>query len=384
MDLELDADQIALVETVRAVLQDAWPVSSLRALADGADDDGSLWSRLVALDWPALCVPEVDGGIGYGPVEAVLVHEACGASVVPGPLLATTALFGPLVRAAGNDAQRARLLGGVADGSVTGSAALTEIARSESGAHVEAGDLRVVAVAAGDTWRLDGTARSVIEGHRVDRLVVPAQLAGGEGIGLFVVDRRACAVTAISTPDASRHLATVRLEHVEVDAVDVLGRPGSADTAAQCRRAVDEAVTTLAAELVGTCTTILDMTLDHVKNRQQFDVAIGSFQAIKHRLADCYLALEAARATVLMAATAVAEDDPRSAVAASTAKALAGDCAALVTTDGIQMLGGLGFTWEHDIHLYVKRAMASSVLLGTAETHRQRTARLLGLVGAIA
>ena len=122
--------------------------------------------------------------------------------------------------------------------------------------------------------------------------------------------------------------------------------------------------------------------LDHVREREQFGVKIGSFQALKHRLADCYLDLEAARASVRYASVALAEGATDASVAASSAKALASDCAQRLGHEGIQMLGGLGFTWEHDMHLFVKRAMASSLLLGTAEDHRQRTARLLGLVPA--
>ena len=158
--------------------------------------------------------------------------------------------------------------------------------------------------------------------------------------------------------------------------------PGALETASGLGRALEEAVTVLAAELVGTCSTIFDLTLEHAKTREQFGVPIGSFQAVKHRLADAYLALEAARAAVLVAGAAIDEDDPRRSVAASTAKALAGDAAGILTREGIQLLGGLGFTWEHDMHLYVKRAVASSSLLGTAETHRQRVAGLIGLEAA--
>lgn len=378
MDLELDPEQTALVESVRDVLAKEWPSTSLRAWVEGRNGGTALWKRMIELDWPALCVPEVDGGMGYGSVEAALLHETCGAAVVPGPLLPSTALFAPLVREVGAPAQRAAFLGDVATGARTGSAAIEDIVRSGTGADVEPSALGVTATAVGGSWCISGVARSVIEGDAVDWLAVPARLDDGSGIGVFVVDRARCDSVPVRSIDGSRRLATVRFDETEVDAI--LGTPGDPETVAACRRATDEAVNAMAAELVGTCSAILDITLDHVKTREQFGVRIGSFQAVKHRLADCYLALEAARASVRVASAALAEADPRRGLAVSTAKALAGDAAQLIATDGIQFLGGIGFTWEHDVHLSVKRAMGSSALLGGAEAHRQRVADLVGLV----
>jgi alkylation response protein AidB-like acyl-CoA dehydrogenase len=380
VDLELDEEQHALAEAVGSVLAREWPPTALRRLVEDGVGVDALWKQMVALDWPALCVPEADGGMGYGTVEAAIVIERCGAAGVPGPLLPTVALYAPLVRALADDSQRTLLLGRVAEGSLTGTAALGELTRRGSGADVDPAALTVTATAQGDRWHLAGVARSVIEADAVDHIAVVASLGGGE-VGVFTVEPTAEGVTVepLRSPDGSRRTATVTLD-VAVDADAALGRPGEPGTATLVRRAVDESVTLLASELVGTCSTIFAMTLEHAKEREQFGVPIGSFQAIKHRLADAYLVLEAARASVLVAAAAVAEDDPRRPVAASTAKALAGDCADVITREGIQLLGGLGFTWEHDMHLFTKRAMSSSALLGTAEAHRQRVADLIGLV----
>jgi alkylation response protein AidB-like acyl-CoA dehydrogenase len=145
------------------------------------------------------------------------------------------------------------------------------------------------------------------------------------------------------------------------------------------RRAVEEASAALAVELVGTCQTIFDVTLEYAKQREQFGVPIGSFQAIKHKFADMLVALERARATAYFAALTIAEDDERRAVAVSTAKAAAGECARLLAKEGIQIHGGIGYTWEHDMHLYVRRARSSALLFGTAADHRARIATLLGL-----
>jgi alkylation response protein AidB-like acyl-CoA dehydrogenase len=387
VDLELDADQLALAGTVRDVLAREWPAEAVRDLVENGVGGEALWDRVVDLDWPALSVPEGAGGMGYGAVEADLVHERCGAAVVPGPLFATTALFAPLVRELGSSQQRTALLGGVAVGRTTGTAALGALPTAGDDEDAVAGALTAMAVRHDDRWRLHGTLHTVIEGGHVDHIVVPAVIGSGGATGdvvAFVVDRAATGVVTepIRAQDLTRRLATVHLDDVSLGAGDVLGSAGAPDGAAAIRRAVDESVTAMAAELSGTCSTIFDITLHHAKTRHQFGVAIGSFQAIKHRLADAYLALEAARASVLVAGVAIAENDVRRTVAASAAKALAGDCAALLCAEGIQLLGGIGFTWEHDMHLYVKRALGSSALLGGAEAHRQRVATLIGLEGA--
>src|SRR5439155_2861907 len=152
----------------------------------------------------------------------------------------------------------------------------------------------------------------------------------------------------------------------------VLGEPGRAGAALS--RAVEQATVALALDAVGACQSIFDIALDHAKQREQFGVPIGSFQAIKHKLADMLVALEKARATAYFAALTIAEDDDRRALAASMAKAAAGDCQRLIAEEGIQLLGGIGYTWEHDMHLYVKRAKTGDALFGTAHHHRAKVA----------
>ena len=373
MDLELDEDQQALADAVRSVLRSAWPATALRAQVESGAGTDELWSKMVSLDWPALTIEARFGGMGLGPVEAMLVHEGCGAVAAPGPLFASTALFAPVVSLVATMEQARRWLPAVAAGRATGTAALGELRR--------AGNLPTIKVVrVDDGWRLDGTVRSVIEGNAVDHLVVVA--AGDAGLQHFVLDAHAVNTAAVRSVDATRGLATVTLDGLVVGDEAVLGTPGDPTTAAQLDRAVDHAVTFLAADLVGTCGTILDITLDHARSREQFGVKIGSFQALKHRMADAFIDLEAARASVRVAAMALAEDDPRRAVATSSAMALAGEAAQRIGREGIQVLGGIGFTWEHDMHLYVKRALASSVLLGNPEHHRQRLADLIGLVPA--
>ncbi len=373
MDLELDEDQQALAGAVRSVLRSAWPPTALRAQIESGTGADELWSEMVSLDWPALCIDERFGGLGFGPIEAMLVHEGCGAVAAPGPLFATAALFAPVVSALATAEQAERWLPDVAAGRKTGTAALGELRCGAGGPSIEA-------VRTSDGWRLDGTMHSVIEGNEVDHLLVIADAEGA--VQPFVIGTDEVTTTVVRSVDATRGLATMACDGLVVGDDAVLGAVGDQSSAEKVQQAVDHGVTCLAADLVGTCATILDLTLDHAREREQFGVKIGSFQSLKHRLADAFIELEAARASVRVASMALAEDDPRGAVAASSAMALAGDGAQRITREGIQVLGGIGFTWEHDMHLYVKRAMSSSVLLGTAEYHRQRVADLLGLVSA--
>ena len=179
------------------------------------------------------------------------------------------------------------------------------------------------------------------------------------------------------TLDASRSYATVVLDAVRVGPERVLGRPGESGPA--LRAVVQEATVALATEMVGTCQAIFDIVHAYVQEREQFGVKIGSFQAIKHKLANMYVAVESARATAYFAAAAIAESDERRDIAVAMAKASVGDCQRLVTTEGIQCLGGIGYTWEHDMHLYVKRAKSGAALFGTGPEHLERLSHLLGL-----
>jgi alkylation response protein AidB-like acyl-CoA dehydrogenase len=378
MQLEFTADQDELRDSVRAVLANEVPTSFVRAVVEEGAATADLWKHLCELDWPALTIPEDCGGIGLGFVELAVVVEELGRVIGPGPYLATVTQYAPLVRETGTDEQRRRFLGAVARGEVTGT-----IAVAEDGGSWAVEDVRATARPDGDGWILDGTKRFVNDGATADEIAVVARIAGGAGagetagIGVFVVPQSAVRSEALLTLDQSRQHATVELAGVRVDGDRALGTPGAC--ADGVRRAIEEATVALALEMVGTCQSIFDVTLEYAKNRVQFDVPIGSFQAIKHKFADMFVALERARATAYFAAATLAEDDPRRSLAAAMAKAAAGDCQRLLTKEGIQIHGGIGYTWEHDMHLYVKRARSGDAVFGTASTQRQRVADLIGL-----
>jgi alkylation response protein AidB-like acyl-CoA dehydrogenase len=370
VDLEFTEEQGELRTSVRAFLARECPITLVRAGAEGGERDDALWRSMVELGWPALTVATEHGGLGLGFVELAVVVEELGRVIAPGPFIATATQFAPVVRHAGTPEQRTRFLGAVARGEVTGA-----LAASGATGSAAAADLGVVARRSDRGWRLEGSEHHVLDGDSADEIAVAARV--DDGIGVFVVPAGAARTHVTPTLDASRHHASVELEGVTVDDDRALGVPGAAGPALE--RALHEATTALALETVGTCQSIFDLAIDHAKTREQFGVAIGSFQATKHKFADLLVTLERARATCYYAALTIAEDDDRRALATSMAKAAAGDCQRLVGQEGIQVLGGIGYTWEHDMHLYVKRAKAGDALLGTSGRHRLKVADLIGL-----
>ena len=376
MELEFTEEQEELRAGVRGMLERECPMSLVRAVVEDGESADGLWKQMVELGWPALTIAEEHGGIGLGAVELAVVVEELGRVVAPGPFMATVSQFAPLVREAGSPDQQTRFLGGVAEGSLTGALAITEATTA-----LDSTGIHATATRNGDGWQLSGEKRFVLGAVEADELAVVARIEGSEGddgVAAFVVPRADTTVTPVEAVDATRSLGTVALDGVRVDDDRLLGEPGPA-TATAVRRALEEAVAAIALETVGVCQTILDVTLEYAKQREQFGVPIGSFQAIKHKFADMLVALERARATGYFAALTIAEDDDRRSLAASTAKAAAGDCERLLSKEGIQIHGGIGYTWEHDMHLYVRRAKTGGLLLGTAAEHRARIADLLGL-----
>jgi alkylation response protein AidB-like acyl-CoA dehydrogenase len=375
MELELSDDQSALQESVRAVLERECPISLVRSVVEEHKPAEDLWSRMVELDWPALAVPEEDGGLGLGFVELAVVCEQLGRVICPAPFLATATQFVPALLHAGNAEQRQRFLGAVARDGAVGTLAV-----AEAGGNYGASAVATTVVRDGETFVLDGEKHFVFDGDGAAEVVVAARLAGSEGddgIVLLVVPRDGLDAEPMVGLDASRSYATVRLDAVRVAPDRVLGEPGAAGSLLQ--RIVQEATVALAAEMVGTCQAIFDIVHAYVQEREQFGVKVGSFQAIKHKLANMYVSVESARATAYFAAAAIAESDERRDVAVAMAKASVGDCQKLVTTEGIQCLGGIGYTWEHDMHLYVKRAKSGAALFGTGAEHLERLSHLLGL-----
>jgi len=353
MDFELTDDQVELQGIVREIAAQECPPALVRAVTDGKGDDAALWQTYVGLDWPSLVIPEALGGVGLGTVELVLVLEELGRVADPTPFLATTSQFLPIVRSCGDDAQQAALLQPLLAGG-TGAVAF-------DGAGVEA-------TRDGDGWALRGTARGVVDGDRADEIAVVATT--GDGPVVLVVPSASVAATRTPSFDATLHVADVTFDGVTVTAERALTAGGEHGVAL----ARAQAATGLAATMVGASQRAFELGLDHIKERKQFGVPIGSFQALKHMAADVYVAIERARALCQFAGLALDEGDERAVLAASMAKAAAGDAQRIAAKHGIQFFGGLGYTWENDLHLYVRRAKAGEQLLGTSAHHRRRVA----------
>ncbi len=372
MDFEFTDDQLELRDNARAVLASACPPSLVRSVYEGGAGAEGLWATLVGLDWPAIGIAEEHGGLGLGFLEVGIVVEELGRVVAPSPFLATVTQLAPLLV----EAAAPTLLPRIADGSCTGTLALAE------GGVWRADAVRTTARPDGSGWRLDGTKSHVLDGATAAEVAVVARLegtSGDEGLGAFLVAADALAATPSTVIDPTMPVATLALDGVEVDADRVLVEPGDPAAARAIERALQEATTAMALSTTATCRAVFERTLQYAKDREQFGRPIGSFQALKHRLADMYLAVERAGSLAYFAALTIAEDDDRRAVAASMAKAAAGDCQRLVAGDGLQLHGGIGFTWEHDLHFELKRAKSGDLLFGGAASHRALLARMLGL-----
>ncbi|MGY0499503.1 acyl-CoA dehydrogenase family protein [Nocardia sp. FBN12] len=320
MLFEFDSDQRLLREIVRDVTAKECAPPLIRDVVDKGVDPAALWQTYVGLGWTELADPAAA-------VELGIVFEELGRATDPTPFLATMSQFAPLVAAAGRvDRPGAAVYSGV------------------SAAHDGAG------------WRLHGTARHVLDGDRAARLAVVTDA------GVFVVDTGAVSARRIPVFDPVLHVADVTFDDVAVAASDRV----DADVA----RAHQCALTGMALTTVGACRRILDLVLEHVRGRDQFGVPIGSFQAVQHKAADMHVAIERARALGFFAALCLAADDPRRRLAASMAKAAAGECQSLVFKHGVQLFGAMGFTWENDLQFALKRAKAGELLLGGAAEHR--------------
>jgi alkylation response protein AidB-like acyl-CoA dehydrogenase len=381
MELDFDTDQEDLRDSARAFLAAECPIALVREVVEARiagtpTDTGALHAHMVELGWPALAVPTDAGGLGLGPIEIALLAEELGRALAPGPLFATITQYVPVVRALATPGQAVALLTPIALGAVSGTLAIAEPTGATDPAATTA-----VASPRADGWALHGTKHTVFEPTPNGMAVVVARVEGTEGddgIGAFVVPLAECRVEPLDAVDPSRLLTTIELDGVTVDTAHTLGTPGPATTTA-LRRALDTATVALALDAVGAAQQLFDVSLDYVKHREQFGVPIGSFQAIKHKFADLLVLLERARALGYYAALTIAEDDAEQSLAAAMAKAAAGDLATQMAKEGIQVHGGIGYTWEADVHLYVRRLETDTVLFGTPEQHRRQVAELIGV-----
>ena len=340
-----------------------------RLMATDEGNDPALWTQMSGqLGLQGLPIPEQHGGAGYGPVELGIVLEELGRALLPSPFFATVALAAQALMASDDEAAQARYLPGIADGTTT---ATLVVGGADGGWNLQRVTTR--AELTGDGWTVTGGASFVVDGHTADLLLVVARTH--DGLGLFAVagaDSRV-ARTKLDVLDQTRPLA-----RVELDAAPGLRIGPAGDGAAFLQRALDLAVVALAAEQVGGAQRCLEMAVEYAKVRVQFGRPIGSFQAIKHKCADMLLDIESARSAASHASS-VAGDPEELAIAAALAGAYCSTAYTRVSKENIQIHGGIGYTWEHDAHLYLKRAKSSELLFGAPPEHRVRLAELVGI-----
>ena len=369
--LAFSEEQEELRRSVRRFLDDTSPVAEVRRLMDTEEGwDRAVWRAMAErVGLQGIHVPEAFGGAGLGHVELGIVLEELGRSLACMPYFSTVGLAVSTLLASGDERAQRELLPRLASGAATGTLAVLEPAGSW--------DLEALATTArreGDGWVVDGTKAFVVDGHTADVLLVAGRTP--DGLGVFAVEGGAAGVERVPVPqlDQTRKLARVELSGAAATPVGEAGGAGS-----WLPRALDLAAAALAMEQVGGAQRCLDMTVEYAKARHQFGRPIGSFQAIKHRCADMLLRVESARAAAYYAAWAAAEGAEELPAVASLARAYCSEAYSWVAGETIQVHGGIGFTWEHDAHLYFKRAKASELLLGDPAHHRELMLRRIGV-----
>ena len=379
MELVLTEDQELIAKTARDFADERSPVSRMRALCDSADPLGfspALWKEMAELGWLGIPFPEELGGAGMGFAELAIVLEAMGRNLAPDPFLSSVLLAGQTLLQAGSPEQQQEWLTLLLKGEKQ-----LALAYQEPRSRYDVHRVSTAALKTSKGWTLRGEKLHVLGGRAADALVVSARSSGHEsdpqGISLFLVELCAKGLHVESQTRMDAHAsAVIRLDDVEVGAQALLGKEGQGGDVLE--RVVDRATVGLCAEMLGGMSAAFDLTLAHLKEREQFGVPIGSFQALKHRVARVFIEIELARSCVMTAARAVDEDLPDLAKLVSLAKARCSDAYLLAGNEGVQLFGGVGMTDEYDIGLYLKRARAAELTFGDAAWHRDRWARLSG------
>jgi alkylation response protein AidB-like acyl-CoA dehydrogenase len=375
MDFGFSEEQEMLRDSARQFLESECPMTYVRSMMD--DDKGyseEQWKKMAELGWTGLIFPEKYGGAGLSMVDLVVVLEEMGRVVMPGPFFPTIVLGGLAIDLGGSAAQKRKYLTAIAAGTMK-----TTLALLEDSGRSDAAGITLAVQKDGSAYRLNGTKLFVHDAQNADVIVVAARTSGkGEkGITLFLVDtaQQGITTTLLRTMDQTRKLCEVRFEDVLAPKSAVLGGVGKGWPLLQ--RLIDRAKVALCAEMCGGAQKALDMSVDYAKVREQFGRPIGSFQAIQHKCANMMIQVESAKSATYYAAWAVANDVDEAHLAACMAKAYCSDAYRMVSGEGIQIHGGIGFTWEHDMHLFFKRAKGSEVTFGDATWNRELVAQLV-------
>jgi acyl-CoA dehydrogenase len=376
MALVLNQEQEMLRDSAMGFLRENAPVAQLRKLRDERDETGfsrELWRSFADMGFTGVLIPEEYGGLGLGQVEAGVIMEAIGRNLSAVPFFSTAVLAASLLARNGSDAQKKKYLPAIAAGSM-----LMALAVDEASKH-RPRQQALQATPAGKGFCLNGAKTFVVDGHVADTLIVAARTAGTvndtDGITLFLVDRTANGVKVERTAMVDVHnTARIIFDNVQVEADAVIGAPGQGWQALDA--ALDIGRAALASELLGIADEAFERTLGYLKERKQFGQLIGEFQALQHRAAHLYSEIEITRSLVLRSQQFLDEGSGKAAALASAAKARAGTTTTLAVQEGVQMHGGIGMTDEFDIGFFMKRHRVVQELLGDANFHADRWARL--------
>jgi alkylation response protein AidB-like acyl-CoA dehydrogenase len=383
MEFAFTEEQQMIRETAAAFLAEVSGSEAVRrAMATEQGYDSALWGRICGeMYWQAIHVPEACGGMGLGYVELVAMMEQMGRYLLCSPFFSTVCLGANALIVAASDEQQAQWLGQLCEGKLTAT-----LAFNGGSSRWDAESVTATWQHDGDGYVLSGDYRYVIDGHTADLLVVAAREPGSrgeDGIGLFLLPADTAGVTRqwLPTMDQARKQASVQLEGVRLGADALMGEAGQGWKPLSA--VIDLATIALAAEQVGGCQQLLDMTIEYTSERVQFNRTIASYQAVKHKAADMMLKTEVARSAIYYAACVAQEaleGGPLASElseAASVAKSYCSDAYFAIAGDSLQLFGGVGFTWEYDVHLYFKRAKSSEHMLGNGAIHRERLASAL-------
>jgi alkylation response protein AidB-like acyl-CoA dehydrogenase len=378
MNFGFNDEQELLRSTARKFFENECGSDTVRRLMETPEGiSPDLWTKLAEQGWLGLVYPEAYDGMGLGLVDLVVLMEEMGRAVVPGPYFSAVLLGGLAILEAGGEAQKKEWLPKIAAGDRR-----VALAWMEPSAQLGPAGVTLTAVEKGGGYTLSGTKLFVHDAHIADALVVAARTrpgAGADGVSLFLLPKgtRGLEVTLLPTMDQTRKLCEVSLSDVSVGADALLGAAGAGW--APLSRVLDRATVALCAEMCGGAQKVLDMTVEYAKIRQAFGRPIGSYQGVKHRAADMLVDVENSKSITYYAAWALDEGAAEAPLAVSMAKAYVSDAYRRVAAAGIQLHGGIGFTWEHDLHLYFKRAKGSEFTFGDATHHRERVAQLVNL-----
>jgi alkylation response protein AidB-like acyl-CoA dehydrogenase len=376
VDFGFSEEQEMLRESARGLLEKECPPAAVRRLMeDERGYDPALWKKMAGLGWTGLTIPEEFGGAGLTYVDLALVMEEMGRALLPSPFIWTT-MAAEAIRRAGSEAQKRAILPKIAAGET-----IATIAWMEPPGSWDAAGITAAAQKTADGFKLDGVKLFVNDAHLADLMIVAARTGGAreDGVTLFALDARrgGIEIVPLKTMDQTRKLSEVRLNGVRAGADEMIGTMGGGwKTLAET---IDRGKVMIAAEMMGGAQKALEMSVEYAKVRVQFGRPIGSFQAVQHKCANMMVDVESAKSAVYYAAWAVSNEVAESPLAAALAKAAASDAYRRVTADAIQVHGGIGFTWDHDLHLYFKRAKSSEFTFGDATWNRELVAQGINL-----